>query len=297
MECDHHDSPVFFEAAGHDLFGIFTTPSAPANGMAVLTLWGGNEFPTCARNRVRNRLADELAAAGFHVLRIDYRGIGESGGEVRTPDLTVPWDDDVVGATRWLHDNGFDQVLVVGTCFGARSTLAGSHRIPNLAGMLLASIPVGVSNHREAIIDQPMRWYLKRAISPGSIRLILGGSEQARRRRGVMKARLRRLLRPSPGGQGSTRRSDANDEFLGQLQDALGRGIPVKFLYGTQDDFFASFERSLAGPLGRVIDGSHGLADVEILDTSLGAMHSLESQDAFVTASVEWAVRMTKVPS
>ena len=67
--------PVRFPVADERAFGILTEPLGTARGIGVVLL-----NATSDRNRLQTRLARRLAAIGFHVLRFDYRGFGESSG-------------------------------------------------------------------------------------------------------------------------------------------------------------------------------------------------------------------------
>lgn len=272
------ETPIFFDASGDDLFGVFTRPDREANGIAVLTLFGGGPFPTLGKNQVRVRLTRQLAELGYHVLRIDYRGIGESGGEPRVPTLDNLWVDDAVGAIRWLRDQGFDRVLVVGVCFGARTALAVFPEIKDLAGMVLIAAPVGEANHRETIIAQPWSWYLKRAMSPRAMRLILGGDTTARRRRSALKERVQRTVGRGTPALERPKQAHASPQFLEPMATLLQSQVPVLLLYGRGDDFFSSFERSLKGRLGQLIDASPSVS-VRITDESLAGLASIETQE------------------
>lgn len=282
------ETPIYFDAAGSDLFGVFTRPDGDANGMAVLTLFGAGPFPTLGKNQVRVRLARQLAEQGYHVLRIDYRGIGESGGEPRVPTLEELWVDDALGAIRWLKAQGFDQILVIGVCFGARTALVIAPEIPHVAGMVLIAPPVGEANHRETIIAQPWSWYLKRAMSANTVRLLVGTDATARRRRGTLKARARRAVIRSDSSNKLPQRAHASPQFLEPMAEVLASGAPVLLLYGRGDDFFASFESSLQGRLGRLIDAAPNVT-VRITDESLAGLSSIETQDLVLKEMTDFA--------
>ncbi|MGH9244217.1 MAG: alpha/beta hydrolase [Acidimicrobiales bacterium] len=286
-----NETPVFFDADGDDLFGIFTEPEpgTSTNGPAVLALWGAGGFPTFGKNQVRRRLAHRLAEQGFASLRIDYRGIGESGGDGREVDMADPWVDDALGAVRWLEGRGFERVAIIGMCFGGRTALAAADRVPELAGLALVAAPVGQVDHGAAILERPASWYLNRAFSPGSLRLLIGGP-QAKRRRRLLVARLGRLLRR--GTAQPQESAAAGSELLGPLESVLRADVPVLFLYGRTDDFYPDFERARSGVLGRILDGAgRDTAFVRIVDHHIDGLPSVDSQEAFVDTVIEWVSR------
>src|SRR5437879_12605427 len=86
---------------GVNLKGTHTSPGRP--GPAVLLLH------QCNMDRhAWDGLAKDLAGSGFHVLTMDYRGYGDSGGEhygrgqTRPPNWQEKWHDDVDAAYAFL---------------------------------------------------------------------------------------------------------------------------------------------------------------------------------------------------
>lgn len=74
--------------------------------------------------------ADTLAAHGFEVLAIDFRGYGCSTGPGKDP----PYDKDVLAAVRYLKMHGARTVSVVGGSFGAAA--AGDASIESTPGAI-----------------------------------------------------------------------------------------------------------------------------------------------------------------
>jgi len=62
--------------------------------------------------------APVFAAAGFHVLAIDFRGFGQSRGPRQSDPLTAPLQFDVLSAVRYLRKAGAKTVSVVGGSMG-----------------------------------------------------------------------------------------------------------------------------------------------------------------------------------
>lgn len=280
------ETPVFFKASGADIFGVFTQPDGTSNGLAALTLSGGGPFPTPGKNQVRVRLARQLAGLGYHVLRIDYHGIGDSEDHEGTTSNVCT--EDALGAVRWLQEQGFDRILLVGVCIGARAALGVLPAVPQVVGTVLAAPPVGLTNHRETIIAQPWSWYLKRAISPGAARLILGSHGTARRRRATLKARARRAVTGRRGADDLLERAQASPEFLESMSAVLQSSAPMLLLYGRRDDYFGEFERSMNGRLGRLIDGAPGVT-VKITDEAVANLAGIEAQDTFLRECTSFA--------
>jgi pimeloyl-ACP methyl ester carboxylesterase len=62
--------------------------------------------------------AEALAAAGFRVLAIDFRGFGNSRGPGQADFDNAPFHKDVLAAVRYLKTHGAKTVSVVGGSFG-----------------------------------------------------------------------------------------------------------------------------------------------------------------------------------
>jgi pimeloyl-ACP methyl ester carboxylesterase len=84
--------------------------------------------------------ASELAAAGFHLLAIDFRrsGLSESAA---VGDLTL----DAVAAVEWLKSAGATNVVLVGASMGATTAMVTAGRHPDLvSGVVALSLPPAI---------------------------------------------------------------------------------------------------------------------------------------------------------
>ncbi len=112
-------NPFFFGSSARRLFGVY----APAQGgggaaRALLVCHPfGQEY--LRSHRSTRHLATLLARAGFHVLRFDYFGTGDSAGDMSDGDL-AGWQGDVETAMDELKDtSGAARVALVGLRLGA----------------------------------------------------------------------------------------------------------------------------------------------------------------------------------
>ncbi|HKY02034.1 MAG TPA: hydrolase 1, exosortase A system-associated [Burkholderiales bacterium] len=77
----HKDLALNFSCEGETLFGILSVPDHPLS-RAVVLIVGGPQYRV-GSHRQFVQFARTLSAAGFPVLRFDYRGMGDSGGAKR----------------------------------------------------------------------------------------------------------------------------------------------------------------------------------------------------------------------
>jgi pimeloyl-ACP methyl ester carboxylesterase len=112
-------NPLFIGTTERRLFGLYE-PAAASRGKpraAVLCYPWGMEY--IYAHRTMRQLAAKLAAAGFHTLRFDYFGTGDSSGESEQADL-VGSNSDVGAAMEALRDiAGTPRVVLIGLRVGA----------------------------------------------------------------------------------------------------------------------------------------------------------------------------------
>ena len=111
----------FFGNPQSQIFGVYHRPRgvAPTPTRAVLIC------PPIGQEYIRTHwclrlLANQIARNGTHVLRIDYRGMGDSSGDLQDVDRLDQWTDDIlVGVDRLKMLSGAGTVMLVGLRFGA----------------------------------------------------------------------------------------------------------------------------------------------------------------------------------
>jgi uncharacterized protein len=77
------EDAIVFQCEGDNLVGILHVPEREPARIGVLVVVGGPQFRV-GSHRQFVLMARALAQAGYAVLRFDYRGMGDSDGEMRT---------------------------------------------------------------------------------------------------------------------------------------------------------------------------------------------------------------------
>lgn len=112
-------NPLFFGRAPKSLFGVYHPPKASqARAVGVVLCYPfGQEYMRA--HRAFRQMAMLLAKAGFHVLRFDYSGTGDSSGEGTDGSLT-DWVHDASEAADELKETAeVTRVSFVGLRLGA----------------------------------------------------------------------------------------------------------------------------------------------------------------------------------
>src|SRR6516165_2206759 len=105
-------NPFFFGTSERRLFGIYEPAGARLTGKraAILCYPWGSEY--LFAHRTFHQLALNLSRAGFHTLRFDYYGTGDSGGEPTDTDLTGCEADLETAIEELIEITGLAKVIV-----------------------------------------------------------------------------------------------------------------------------------------------------------------------------------------
>ncbi len=114
------EETTLFYCEGEPLVGILAKPAAPADTGVVLIV-GGPQY-RAGSHRQFVLLSRALAAAGYAVLRFDYRGMGDSSGAQRDFESV---SSDVGAAIDQLQQRvpSAQRVVLWGLCDGASAAL------------------------------------------------------------------------------------------------------------------------------------------------------------------------------
>lgn len=164
-------NPAFIGTAERRLFSIYE-PAAPTRApprAALLCHPWGEEY-IYAHRSVRH-LAARLAALGFHTLRFDYFGTGDSGGEAAQTDLAGMAADTATAIEALRGMAGTSAVTLIGLRAGANVAASVASRRPRDVAALLLWDPL-VAGAQEAGED-PLAARLLRDIVAVDLRAAL----------------------------------------------------------------------------------------------------------------------------
>jgi pimeloyl-ACP methyl ester carboxylesterase len=135
-------NPLYLGSGDRRLFGIYQ-PAAVKRAhprAAVLCYPWGSEYVNAHRSM--RHLATKLSQAGFHTLRFDFFGTGDSAGDLIDADL-AGWEADTESAIEGLKDiAGTPRVTLIGMRIGATVAAGAAARLADEIEALVLWDPI-----------------------------------------------------------------------------------------------------------------------------------------------------------
>ena len=143
---------AFLFASGKEkLLGILHLPDRPGT-VGLIVVVGGAQYRV-GSHRQFVLLARELAAHSIPVMRFDYKGLGDSEGELGQPEPCEHLNPDIRAAVDALHARvpHLEKVVLWGLCDGATAILLYAHHDPRVHGAVLLN-PGATPAHARSVI-------------------------------------------------------------------------------------------------------------------------------------------------
>ena len=241
--------PVFVPHGEDRIAGVVTVPDEEPRGLVVLM--AGIGAPRSHRYQIWTRAARRLADRGIASVRWDYRGIGDSSGEIRDSRFAM-------GAT------GLDRFVAAGNCLGSYLSLELAGATPECVGAVCIRLPL-LEPRRGKLRHRARGWKL------GSV---------VRSNRAV-----RRLLQPFFGKKRRVRGT-----LQQSFARALHRGR-LLFIYSAEDYTYRQVVKDKLDRLGRSVPSRlRERYELRILpEGRLKGFESLPIQELVIGSVVEWA--------
>ena len=108
---------------------------------------------TCSKDlHISTRLARSVSAAGYAVLRFDFTGIGESGGDFADKTVTNNVKD-LVAAAHALIRRGYGPCAMVGHSLGGAATLLAARQVKTVGSVAVIGAPASPDHIERLIAD------------------------------------------------------------------------------------------------------------------------------------------------
>lgn len=248
---------------GVTLNGFLHSPDdGHQRGICVLLLSPGIKGRV-APHRLYLKIAERLVATGFHVLRFDFHGLGDSQGQLGERVLARMYRsiqlgryvDDTIDAMDWLErHHGLGRFVGSGLCGGSITALLAAARDPRIVALLGLGIPtaldVGPAQSDRFLTQGQLevegRRYLRNLFRASSWRRFLTGKSGY----GLIVRSMRQLVTRRSGTQAAPNRpapaspppaDNTNPEFAPCFLSLIDRNTPICLVFSGSDRLLFEF--------------------------------------------------------
>lgn len=135
-------NPLFIGTAQRRIFGIHEPPAIARGPVRAAVLCHPWNCEYTYAHRSMRQLASRLSMCGFHTLRFDYFGTGDSAGDASEADLTG-WQSDLEAAIETVGDIAdVTRVTLIGLRVGANVAASAALRNPSRTEALVLWDPI-----------------------------------------------------------------------------------------------------------------------------------------------------------
>lgn len=159
------DRVEFSNASGTLLSGVLEVPSGPVKAWAIFA----HCFTCSKKSLAASRVARGLAANGIGVLRFDFTGLGESGGDFSTSGFSSNVSD-LVSAATWMASEGRAVSLMIGHSLGGAATIVAAGQVESVK----AVATIGAPSDPGHVVEQ-FRESVPEIEAKGAAKVNLGG--------------------------------------------------------------------------------------------------------------------------
>lgn len=276
----YRETPLSFECEGSSLTGVVTTPATDVRA-GVIVVVGGPQYRV-GSHRQFVLLARALAMAGIACLRFDYRGMGDSEGEVRTFESI---DADIGAAVdAFVRQTGLAKLVLWGLCDGASAVMMYAPLDPRVSGVVAVN-PWARTSGGTATVR--LRHYYLRRLFSGELwtRLLTGKLNVTATAHEVAST-----VREATNGI-----SPSSNSYLARMQTRWREfGKPMLFILSGNDLTAREFEGWVAADRKRRSLFDDARAERWSLGVADHTFSSREWQDQLARKTAAWVLRTNR---
>jgi pimeloyl-ACP methyl ester carboxylesterase len=248
------------------LRGILHEPDAQARRNVCVLLLSPGIKGRVGPHRLYLKIAARLVSDGFHVLRFDYSGLGDSAGhipermlvDVYTSIQTGRYVDDTISAMNWLQKaHGIRRFVGSGLCGGSISALLTAEVDPRIECLLGISLPTvlegGPENWARVLTTQQIESlrgsYVRKLADPKSWLRLLSGKSDFKvlwRIMGDLPSRWSRRATESSPRPAQADVDNTNPRFATAFLAMLKSQRPMLLLFSGGDRLHGQFQENFA---------------------------------------------------
>jgi len=268
---------LFFHSQGQRVLGVLHTPEqtpARPGGLVFLHGWAGYRI---GPHQMFTKMARRATGQGFHCLRFDFRGRGDSEGDAARTTLTTMIQDAQAAVAMLCEETGLERVALIGDCSGSEVAIGAGILDECVDSLTLWSAPIVGGERSEANAAKRRgiyQAYMGKLFRRETWAKLLGG----RLRTGMIVRALR------GGGKGAGEDGAAEDRDIDWRARFIGFPGEALFIYGGNDPTAASATThygELSREAGRELQ-------LHVVEGANHAFYSLAWEDEVMRTSLEW---------
>jgi pimeloyl-ACP methyl ester carboxylesterase len=295
------ERPVFF-GGGRRLFGILTAPppTTARPELPPIILLNAGTVHRVGSHRLYVPMARKWAALGFHVLRVDLSGIGDSPVPEGHPEnLTYPRDglEDARAAMDFLAETTTSRKFIVaGLCSGGDIAFQLGFKEPRVAGAIMMNPRTFLVNDLSMVDSyERARWSQQAVTKSDSWKELLSGDVNLKRAfqlaapkvKDIVVKRAKRAVTSLmgavlPSGPAAEQRRETDVSYC--LRSMAERGVDT-FLFVTEHDPGVDYVDANYGPAMSALAAIPNFrrTDVKGTDHTFTALWAQEQVSAMIT--------------
>lgn len=251
-------TPFYFGRADSQLFGVYTPPPASVAREASVLVCAPLGLEYLRTYYALRLLAAQLASMGFHVLRFDYHGTGDSAGEIGAGQFER-WLDDISLAMQELAElSGSDEPILVGLRMGATLALeTAAQRRQKLKAAVLWDPVVSGSEYLAALSKMHAEMLAHRSVSAPASEDLLGMVYPADLRAAIENLDMARLIKSAEARGAALVVSEDRPEYRALFSE-IQSGWPASVYRPMADpvdwnSLKAAYDARMTGPIVRAV--------------------------------------------
>lgn len=215
----------FGEDPSQPLVGQYHAPRASVAKKSAVLLCSPIAQEYMRTHWALRQLANLLTDSGFHVMRFDYYGCGDSFGEEGEGRIPT-WIQNISQATQELREiSGTDHVTFIGLRFGASLALKATSKLPlNIRHLILWDPVIRGSDYLNLLEQFDAEMAKDRIVPPQKSNFLLGFSFPEELRTQIQSMDLLQSATPINLPNVSLITSENRSEYL-SLKEILSQGL------------------------------------------------------------------------
>jgi pimeloyl-ACP methyl ester carboxylesterase len=250
------------------------------------------------------KLAARLVPLGFHVLRFDYFGLGDSSGELGEFELAEVYAaiqsgryvDDTVAAMNWAQEVvGISRFVGSGLCGGSISALLTAAQDPRIECVLGIGLPTALDGRPEnrarsltqRQLDDFRDGYKRKLLDPRSwLRLVSGKTDYAALWRSL---RGRRAKSGTEVSKAEAPPSDnTNPRFAPAFRAVIESGRRMLLIFSANDRMHYEFQEKFEARHQEIASVRDGMYETVVIEKANHVMSDRASVAALLDHADRW---------